>query len=365
MEQKPFGAGPGQNHGPNHGPNPGQNHGPNPGQNPYGGDPQRQASPFGGVNLGIQNAQFGAQAHLPSYPRPGDESYREALTEQVMPLRAPGFDGQLGAWDEALTTQLLVFGVLLIACFVAPWSVSDNKTSFAWSVFSIEGVPFTRLLVPILLPLTGVVAVLMGAIRISPSARALTAAAIGLSPMVVQVASTKPFHWQLPVGVVASLLLISGLIIRSRHTRHALGRILATLGLLALLAIYLVPDPEDMPVMSLLDAVADLPGKGKVLPIIGLPLTGLIAGLLPLFLSVLALLVWLPGPGRAGTQLLAWVHIFWGLVAAVAALAIAGDVVAALKANLSGAVYLPLAGVAWLTLASFGVAGVVANQIES
>lgn len=317
-----------------------------------------------GASLGVRNAQFGNAGHQQPYGKPNHEAYQDSFTEQVKPLRAPGLRGHVGEWDESLTTQLLVLGVLLIACFVAPWSVGSGKTGFAWSVLGNDAAPIAHKLIPILLAATGVLAVLMGVFKMSPSTRALAAATIGLLPLVVQIASNKPFQWQLPAGVVGLLLVVSGLVIRARHTDHILGRILATVGALAVLAIYLVPENDVMAITMLIDAVSDVPGKGKILPIVGLSRAGLVIGLLPLVLSVLALVVWIPGPSRAGTHILSWVNIVWGMVVSLAALFLGTEIVAMLKGNLAGIIYLPLAGAAWMTLAAYGIAGVASAQIE-
>tara|TARA_R110002073_G_scaffold74100_7_gene181217 strand:+ start:11441 stop:12304 length:864 start_codon:yes stop_codon:yes gene_type:complete len=287
------------------------------------------------------------------------------MTEQVKPLRAPGYSGDISEWDESLTTQMLVFGVLLVACFVAPWAVGGDKTVFAWSIFSIDGAPFAAKMIPILLAVTGVVSVALGALRLAPAARAFAATAVGLSPIVFQLATAKPFRWQLAVAIVGSLSLVTGLIIRSRHGNLMLGRILATVGVLAILALYLIPENDVMLVKVLLDQISDAPGKAKVLPIVGLGLGGVAFGLIPLLLTISCLLVWLPAPSRAGTPVLVWMVIFWPLVATLASLLLSEDIVASIKASLSIFLYLPLAGAAWLTLGSFGIAGVVSQRANT
>jgi len=284
------------------------------------------------------------------------------MTEQVKPLRAPGYSGDISAWDESLTTQMLVFGVLLVACFVAPWAVGGEKTIFAWSIFSAEGAPFAAKMGPILLAVTGVVSVALGALRLAPSVRAFAATAIGLSPLVFQLVTAKPFRWQAVVAVIGSVCLVTGLIVRSRHCELMLGRILATVGVVAILALYLIPENDVMFVKALLDFVADAPGKAKVIPIFGMGVGGLALGLIPLLLTIACLLVWLPSTSKAGTPVLVWSVLFWPLIATLAALLVTEDIVATIKASLSTFLYLPLSGAAWLALASFGIAGVVSQR---
>ena len=117
-----------------------------------------------------------------------------------------------------------------------------------------------------------------------------------------------------------------------------------------------------MLVKALLDQVADMPGKGKLLPIVGFGLGGVSIGLVPLFLTLLCLMVWMPANTRAGTPFLLWAVLLWPLLASLTGLILSEDIVATLKGQLSVFFYLPLAGVAWMTLASFGIAGVVAEQ---
>jgi hypothetical protein len=258
---------------------------------------------------------------------------------------------------------MLVFGVLLIACFVAPWAVGGDKTVFSWSIFSGEGVPWSAKLLPILLAATGVVAVALGAIKLSVTSRAFAATGIGLAPILYFVVS--PFVWQGAVGAVGAVMLVSGLIVRSRFPEAKMGRIVATIGVLAILALYLIPSNGAMPIKGLIDAISAMPGKAKVLPIIGMAGAGGLAGLLPLLLTLLGLLVWLKGPGKAGTNTLAWTILFWGLVASVAALLVSGAVIDTLKSGLFAILYLPLAQVAWMSLACFGIAGVLGSQLDN
>ena len=264
-----------------------------------------------------------------------------------------------------MTTQMLVFGVLLLACFIAPWAVGGTKTIFSWSVFSIEGIPFAAKLTPIFLALTGVAAIAGGALGLSSTTRAFAATGIGLAPLVFQVLVHKPFVWQMIVGVIGSIALVSGLILRSRHPYSQVGRIVATVGALAIIALYLIPSGGVMPIKDLIDGLSAASGKAKLLPIIGMSGNGMAIGLIPFFMALAAFAVWAPAPSSAGAHILAWALLFWGLVAAVVALLLGGDVVAHLKAGLSTTFYLPLAGAAWMALACFGIAGVVSDQMDA
>ncbi len=342
-----------------------------PQQQQYGGPQQqlgapqaRQQSPFGGAKLGVQDAQFGAQANQQQpYGIPSPGGYRDALTEQVKPLRAPTTTGEAEQWDESLTTQMLVFGVLLIACFVAPWAVGGDKTLFSWSVFSGDGVPWSQKLLPILLAATGVIAVGLGALKLSVTSRAFSATAIGLAPILYFIVGRDTFVWQSAVGAVGTVMLISGLILRSRYPEAKMARVVATVGVLALLALYLIPVNGGMPIKGIIDALSAMPGKAKLIPIIGSGIGGA-TGLLPFVLTLMGLLVWMKGPGKAGTHSLAWAMLFWGLLGSLVLLLVSGGVIDALKAGLSVYLYVPLANVAWMSLACFGIAGVLGSQLN-
>ena len=83
---------------------------------------------------------------------------------------------------ESLRTIVLVFGVLLIACFVAPWGVVDGSPTFAWSLITVERMPLSAKLVPLLFPVTGALALLAGLALRGSGARAVVATIAGATP---------------------------------------------------------------------------------------------------------------------------------------------------------------------------------------
>jgi hypothetical protein len=250
---------------------------------------------------------------------------------------------------------MLVFGVLLVACFVAPWAVGGETTVFAWSILSAKA-PLAAKLLPIMLAATGAIAVALGTLKLSGSTRAFAATGLGLAPILFQIIQSD-ISWQSLATVIGGLVLVTGLILRSRYFESQLSRILVTLGVLLLLAVYLVPVGGALPIKGLFTQLADLPGKAKVIPIV--------SQLIPLVLALLALVAWLAKPSRVGTHILAWTVLFWGLAASVTTLLLSEDIVASLKGGLSVFFYLPLAQAAWMSLACFGIAGVIGDQFES
>jgi hypothetical protein len=216
-----------------------------------------------------------------------------------------------------------------------------------------------------LLAATGVVAVGLGALKLSVTSRAFAATAIGLAPLLFFVVDSNPFRWQLAVGAVGSVMLVSGLILRSRFPSAKMARIVTSFGVMAIIALYVVPSDGAMLIKAIFNQLAENPGKAKVVPIVGMGGAGIVAGLIPLLLTAIALVVWLPAPSKAGTHTLAWTILFWGLLASIAGLLVGGAVVDSLKGGLFTYLYLPLAQAAWMSLACFGVAGVLGSQLEN
>jgi hypothetical protein len=268
-------------------------------------------------------------------------------TDLVPPLRPPFIpqEGRRTAspmepWAEPLKTLILVFGVLLIACFVAPWRVQPGETTFAWTVLGSEG-PAASKVVPILFLVTGVSSVLLGGLPLGTLARGFAAAAVGLIPIVYRSVAPSP-DWRQLLGLIGAVTLIGGLLVRSQYTGGFVGRLMATIG-------------DTVPLAAFFQTIAAAPFAGK--------LTGIV-GLMPALFALLSFLVWLPAPGRAGAHVLAWLLIVWPLVGAIAVWLVNGNLGTTLKSSLDGVLYLPLAAVAWAALTGYGVATVAGKQLE-
>ncbi len=327
-----------------------------------------QSMPFAAKDFGMEHARFGDQAK--SVPTP--IAYQDSLTERVAPLPPPAeeFASSLAEeWDESLATLLLVFGVLLIACFVAPWSVGSgqSKTLFAWSVYTLEGAPLREKILPALITGTGLISILVGAFRVGPSSRALLAASLGLSPLAFQVVNTKPFAWQSSVFVLGTVLVVSGLLLRSKHNQSKVPKIMVSIAVLMLLAVYLVPVHGVVPIAGLLDFMADVEGAQKIVVILGIVGKSQVIGLFPFICILLSLLVWMPGSNHMVTKSLAVLLLFSAFLAGLGvliALLVAGDDLAPFKAQLSTFVFLPLAFSSWLGIASYGICGLVNAKLK-
>jgi hypothetical protein len=321
----------------------------------YGPPPKQGYGPPSGSGF---NPVHGQQMP-PHVYGPPPAGFNRPETELVPPLRAPYMtDGRRTAspmepWAESLKTLMLVFGVLLIACFVAPWRVQPGETTFAWTILG-SGAPVSLIIVPILFLATGVLAVLLGAVPLAPLARGFAAAGIGLAP-IVYLSVAPAFDWRGLVGLLGAVTLVSGLLVRSQYTGAMIGRIMATIGAICVLLPLLVPIGDTVPLVAGFQAIADAPARGKVAGIVQL---------VPAVLAILSFLVWLPPPGRAGSHVIAWLLIVWPLVTSITVWLVSGNLGATLKNSLNGVLYMPLAAMAWAALTGYGVATVAGKQLE-
>ncbi len=331
------------------GPPPGGPGGPYGGPPPgYGGPPPGGPGPYGGPQQG-----YGG-------PPPG---YGHPPTEPVRPLqgqRPPYLASESGRrasnpiepWAETLKTLMLVFGVLLVACFVAPWRVEPGHTIFSWTILGTSGLPASMKVLPILFAVTGVLAVVLGALPLATQVRAFAAAGIGLAPTIYS-AVTPPFAWQKLVMVIGTVTLVSGLLIRSQYTGAMLGRVMATIGAICVLLVLLIPEGGgDPPLIGAFKAL----GTNYTLPALLL--------IVPAVLALVSLLVWLPGPGHAGAHIIAWVWIVWPVIASILGLVNGENIGAALKGSLDGFLYVPMAAMSWAALVGYGIASVAGKQLE-
>jgi len=351
------------------GPPPGGFGGPPPGyggpqHSPYGGPPPGGPGGYGGPPPGYGGPQqgYGGPQHSPyGGPPPGYGGH--PATEPVRPIpggRPPYLASESGRraanpvepWAETLKTLMLVFGVLLVACFVAPWKVEPGHTIFSWTLLGTSGVPTSMKVLPILFAVTGVLAVVLGALPLATQVRAFAAAGIGLAPTIYR-AVDPPFVWQELVMVIGSVTLVSGLLIRSQYTGAMLGRIMTTIGAVCVLLTILIPEGGgDPPLIGAFKAL----GSNHTVPALLL--------IVPALLALVSMVVWLPSPGHVGAHIIAWVFIVWPLIASILMLLNGGGVGAALKANLDGVLYVPMAAMSWAALVGYGVASAAGKQLE-
>ena len=228
-----------------------------------------------------------------------------------------------------------------------------GATTFSWSILTSDASTSAKV-VPILFVVTGALAILLGALPLATLVRGFAAAGIGLAPIVYQ-AIAPSFDWRQLISVVGAVTLVSGLLVRSQYTGAIAGRLLATVGVICSLLPLLIPEGGAVPLVQMFKVLGQGTAQHKV---------GAILALMPIVLAVLALLVWLPAPGRAGAHILAWLLIVWPLVASIGMWLLAGELGANLKSNLYGILYMPMAAMAWAGLTGYGVATITGKQLE-
>jgi hypothetical protein len=369
QQQQPWQPPHQQQPGPGFGPGPGPRAGSPPPNQQWGG-PQQGGQAYGAPSdgFGPPPGQYGPPPGYGPGPGPqgphqgfGPQPFHRPETELVSPLRPPYLASETGRrasspmepWSESLKTLMLVFGVLLVACFVAPWRVQPGETTFAWSILSSEAAAAMKV-VPILFLATGVLAVLLGALPLASLARGFAAAGIGLAP-IVYLSVAPAFDWRGLLGLIGAVTLVSGLLVRSQYTGAFIGRLMATIGAICVLLPLLIPVGGAVPIVGWFKAIGQAPVELKLATMVQL---------VPALIAVLSFLVWLPPPGRAAAHILAWILIAWPLVGALALWLLGGNLGAALKNSLDGILYMPLAAMAWSALTGYGVATVVGKQLE-
>jgi len=307
----------------------------------------------------------GFSPHGPTGAQPLNFDPRPA-TEQVKPLPKPQppylasqtgerTDSPVEPWGESLKTLMLVFGVLLVACFVAPWAVGEGQTVFSWTFIKNAPNAFGKLQ-PLLLAGTGVLAVVIGALPLAVGARGIAAALLGIAPVVyVSVGHGGAVSWQSLVVLLGALTLVPGLVLRSQYTGALLARILVTIGVICLLLPLLIPQGGALPIVGMFKMIGAAPGKTKILAILTV---------VPPVLAVLSLIAWLKAPSRAGAIIFAWIFISLPMVVSLAGWLLNPEIGASLKANLFGIFYLPIAAMGWAAFIGYGVATAVGKKLE-
>jgi len=254
-------------------------------------------------------------------PPPGPAGYPS--TAQVPAPTPPYLASQTAArmrpndpYAGALQLVLIIFGVVLLAAFVVPLR-TDPRTVFWWD--GLDEMPGKLKLMPILLAAAGLIGILLGAIPLSSMGRAAAAAGIGILALLYPaLAIPEDFQWQLPVTALGSVLIPTGLLLRSAYREAPLGRILATVGAVMVIVPFLVPVNDTMPIQAAFDVLSsEVDGMVKVAA------AGQIARLV---IAALAFLAWIPGPSEGGAKAIAWIWIAVSIVFHFAVLLAAGDI---------------------------------------
>jgi hypothetical protein len=235
-------------------------------------------------------------------------SYSPAQTAAMSRAGAPLAGG--------LQLVLIIFGVLLLAAFVTPVN-TQRETLFWWD--ALDDLDGKYKLMPIFLAGAGLLGVLLGSIPLPASGRAIAATVLGVTPLVYASLLINPeAEWQYIASAAGMFLIPAGLLLRASVPSSMLGRALTTVGALAILAAWLVPVHDKVPIQAALD-VLDSEAKAGVK-------AAAVAPLLYPVLALVSLLVWLPGPGGGGAKAIAWLWIVSAIVVHFTILIAAGKI---------------------------------------
>jgi hypothetical protein len=259
--------------------------------------------------------------HPPLHGGPGGTAIVSAPPAPYAPSATAALSRAGEPLAGGLQLVLIIFGVVLLAAFVTPIR-ADRETLFWWD--SLDDLDGKYKLMPILLAAAGLLGVLLGSIPLPSTGRAVAASVLGITPLVYASLAINPeSDWQ-PIASAAGMFLIpAGLLLRAAVPSSMLARILTTLGALAVLAVWLVPVHDKIPIQAALD-VLDTEAKAGVK-------AGAIAPLLYPLLAIVSLLVWIPGPGPGGAKVLAWLWILSALIVHFMILIAAGEIGDALE----------------------------------
>lgn len=266
-------------------------------------------------------------------------------------------------WKDSLRLVMFFWGVALLAVFATPLRTSPDL-QFNWNLI-LDGDGTTRL-PPLMIAALGLLSVIVSGIPMQPAARGLIAVLLGLAGIAVPIALVGVPPWQVLVTMIGTLVLVPGLVVRSEYRGAAVPRLLVTLGVIAMLLPYLLPQNGAIPMVSLFKSLFDLSGSQKVIPVLAL---------VQITIVVMSLLAWLPAPVTGAAMLWAWLLILWALIVHVAGMLLAGGFGDAITATPNAALVswmvggagaggLGALGSAYLVFVGYGLASVIGKQLE-
>jgi hypothetical protein len=228
-------------------------------------------------------------------------------------------------WKDSLRLIMFIWGALLLAAFATP--VSLDPLIFNWDAVIHAG-GAKDALPPLIMAAVGLLSIVVAAIPLSPSPRGAIATLLALSGVIVPTVINGMPPWTTLVATGGMLVLIPSLLARHEYRDATLSRIFVTIGTLAALVPWVVPQHDRIPLVELFKAAIDSPGKEKIV---------LLLVLVQIVILVLALLAWLPAPSSGIAKPLAWILIVWPLVMHAAILFLLGDPAMVEKTPFAGA----------------------------
>ena len=252
---------------------------------------------------------------------------------------------------------MFIWGGVLILAFLTPTSL-EPALSFHWD--TIIDKPGKQKIAPLILAAAGLLSIVLAIIPTSPSPRGLLAGFLGLIGIVLplllslsgEVGLGQILYLVMFVGLI---MLVPGLLIRNEYRESMLPRILVTVGVLCVLALYLIPVDDKLGIVGIFDRLIDGEGKQKILAIFAL---------LPIIYAVVSLLVWLPSPSTGLGKVMAWLWITLFPLREITAFLINGNIGAQIEASPFKSLmeWAPVSG--YLVLLGYGFATVLGKQLE-
>jgi hypothetical protein len=260
-------------------------------------------------------------------------------------------------WKDTLRLMMFIFGGALLIAFAVPLSIEP----LAWSWDKIINGQGTAKLPPLIMASVGLLSIAIAAIPTSPAPRGMFAAMLGLTGVLVPVFLPGMPDWKVMTGLGGLFILLPGLLLRTEYRESIAPRILVTIGVLACLAMFLVPEHGEVPLVGIFKSMIDAPGKAKIEPILEVAYITVL---------VLTLLAWLPSPSTGGANVFLWVLIAWpflmfvvdGLLHDTIGNAISKTPGTFLTVAVAGAG--PMLGASYAVLIAYGIATLVAKKLE-
>jgi hypothetical protein len=312
--------------------------------------------PMGGMgNMGSPNAG-GYPQPAPYIPAPASSPYHPqpfvspgGYQQQPMPQSPPYLASQTADRPSDPYRDSLR---LLLGAFCTPLS---SALTFHWDAV-VGGGAISAKLPSLLLAVTGALAIIIASTPLASPPRGLLAVVIVLIGVVTPIALARGVGgWRTVVELVMPFALVPGLLLRHEYREELLPRLLVTLGVLATLALWLVPNGGVLPLVAVVKQVVDAAGTAKVAPLLEL---------VHLVIIVLTLLVWLPAPASGGAKLFAWILIFWPAIVHFQALLLSDNVAELIKQTPFTSAMAWAMPVAYVAIFGYGVAALLGKRYE-
>lgn len=223
-------------------------------------------------------------------------------------------DRPIDPWKDGLRLQMFLWGGLLLIAFLLPLS-TRGSLKFSWDL--IADAPGKLKIMPLVIASAGLLSIVFAAMPLASVARGSLALVLGLAGIVTPLVIAGAPSWQSAAYDVGMMAILIGLLLRSQYQSSILPRILVTVGVLAALAPSLVPTDHGVPIVATFTQIVDGRFEIKVMSI---------AVVVFLLLKLMTLLVWLPSPGSAGSQVWLWLLIGWPVVSFILTLVITGAI---------------------------------------